>query len=85
MKCGGCCSPGPVSPSPLGGIDPTIPSTLNHPRPSQSLDALIRRPASHRPRLGTGKSAETVRIIRQQPRTIACPVWPDVAPAATRQ
>ena len=39
-------------------------------------------------RLGTGKSAETVRIVRQQPRTItcpsdpACPVWPDMALAA---
>jgi type IV secretory pathway VirB9-like protein len=35
-------------------------------------------------RIGTGKTAETVRIMRQQPRTIscpgdpACPVWPEV-------
>jgi type IV secretion system protein TrbG len=42
-------------------------------------------------RIRTGKTAETVRIIRQQPRTIACPgdaacpVCPEVALAATRQ
>jgi type IV secretion system protein TrbG len=36
-------------------------------------------------RLGTGKTAETVRIVRQQPQTIACPgdpgcpVWPPLA------
>ena len=42
-------------------------------------------------RLGTGKTAETVRIVRQHPRTIACPgdaacpVWPGDAVAATRQ
>jgi hypothetical protein len=39
-------------------------------------------------RLGTGKMAETVRLARHEPRTIACPgdpacpVWPGVGLAA---
>jgi type IV secretory pathway VirB9-like protein len=41
-------------------------------------------------RLGTGKTAETVRVVRQMPRTIhcpgdaSCPVWPGAAVAGVR-
>jgi type IV secretion system protein TrbG len=41
-------------------------------------------------RIGTGKTAETVRITRQQPRTISCPhdpecpVWPQGGLVAIR-